>query len=313
MQNDIPSYLLDVIKTHHATVQTQPVMTDTSMLTDDERAILERGHNTEWKLHEFKLKHFVGHAQFTPYGKLRQWLIELKSRENTIEHIEYEIQKFEVEEKMALRDADTETDELKKELLLIEAAKIRKDCSRSRLRVSDFYKERNDCIKLIQELLASDEGKLADGRSLMVAIDDPEIGAIHEKEYWTVRMAMQAANDMHSYGRIGAGNFEAILQLPREQQVETIGLANKLTLEYEHRQTVIRDEVARLMNITAPKQGFIGAVGNEFINNMIGSDIETMTAEIKRAQDANNSVDGTPSTKLESENDTRDLNNVYNL
>lgn len=313
MQNDIPSYLLDVIKTHHATVQTQPVMTDTSMLTDDERAILERGHNTEWKLHEFKLKHFVGHAQFTPYGKLRQWLIELKSRENTIEHIEYEIQRFEVEEKIALRDAENEPDELKKELLLIEAAKIRKDCSRSRLRAMDFYKERNDCIKLIQELLASDEGKLADGRSLMVAIDDPEVGAEHEKEYWTVRMAMQAANDMHAYGRIGAGNLEAILQLPQHQQIEAIGLANKLALGYEHRQTAIRNEVARLMNIDAPKQGFIGTIGNEFINNLLESDIETMKAEIKKVQDAANSVDNNPVPGISTGNESKDLNNVYNL
>lgn len=313
MQNDIPSYLLDVIKTHHATVQTQPVMTDTSMLTDDERAILERGHNTEWKLHEFKLKHFVGHAQFTPYGKLRQWLIELKSRENTIEHIEYEIQRFEVEEKIALRDAENEPDELKKELLLIEAAKIRKDCSRSRLRAMDFYKERNDCIKLIQELLASDEGKLADGRSLMVAIDDPEVGAEHEKEYWTVRMAMQAANDMHAYGRIGAGNLEAILQLPQHQQIEAIGLANKLALGYEHRQTAIRNEVARLMNIDAPKQEFIGTIGNEFINNLLESDIETMKAEIKKVQDAANSVDNNPVPGISTGNESKDLNNVYNL
>jgi hypothetical protein len=313
MQNDIPSYLANVIKEHHATVQTQPVMTDTSMLTESERAILERGHNTEWKLHEYKLKHFVGHAQFTPYGKLRQWLIELKSRENTIEHIEYEIQRFEVEEKIALRDAEAETDELKKELLLIEAAKIRKDCSRSRLRASDFYKERNDCIKLIEELLASDEGKLADGRSLMVAIDDPVVGAEHEKHYWTVRMAMQAANDMHAYGRVGAGNLEAILQLPQEQQIETIGLANKLALGYEHRQNAIRGEVARLMNIDAPKQGFIGAVGNEFINNMIGADIETMTAEIKKTQDAAGSVDNNPVLEIPIGTESKDLDNVYNL
>jgi hypothetical protein len=46
-----------------------------------------------------------------------------------------------------------------------------------------------------------------------------------EKEYWTERLGRQAALDMISYGRIGAGNMEAILQLDPDHQQETMQYA----------------------------------------------------------------------------------------
>ena len=50
----------------------------------------------------------------------------------------------------------------------------------------------------------------------------------HEvKTYWIARMGKQAAMDIVSYGRIGAGNMTSIMDMPEEDQVEALGIAVK--------------------------------------------------------------------------------------
>ena len=43
--------------------------------------------------------------------------------------------------------------------------------------------------------------------------------------YWIARMGKQAAMDIISYGRIGSGNMTTIMDMPEEDQVETLGVA----------------------------------------------------------------------------------------
>ena len=45
--------------------------------------------------------------------------------------------------------------------------------------------------------------------------------------YWIARMGKQAAMDIISYGRIGSGNMTSIMDMPEEDQVETLGIAVK--------------------------------------------------------------------------------------
>lgn len=298
---------LDIFK-HHSSRQTQPIMTDTTMLSEEERALLEKAHNKEWGLPKFKARWFVGEASLTPFAKLRQYMLELKSREGAIEAIEYEIAKFEVEQEMYERDAANETDELKKKLLNIEALKVQKDANRSRVRVADYYKERNQFITLIEELLESDEGKLPDGRSLLDAIDTPQEEEL-EYHYWTVRLARQAALDMSAYGRIGAGNLEAILMCAPEQQTEIIALANHLNLTYDKRQDLIRQEMAQRLGMDTGKQLYIGQLDPDLINAAIDADRAEIEQELqnKMQQPQQGNLSG-PTT-----NEAAELNNVYNL
>jgi hypothetical protein len=47
---------------------------------------------------------------------------------------------------------------------------------------------------------------------------------VYESQYWTNRLAKQAACDMIFYGRINSGNMDAILMLSPDQQSETLAL-----------------------------------------------------------------------------------------
>jgi len=40
---------------------------------------------------KFKLKYFVGGAQLTPYATLRQWLMELRAREESLDSIRIKV------------------------------------------------------------------------------------------------------------------------------------------------------------------------------------------------------------------------------
>jgi nicotinamide riboside kinase len=269
---------LDLIK-YHSSTQLQPVCTDVSMMTDDQKELLNLAHNSEWRQTKFKNEWFVGEAQLTPFAKLRQWLMELKSRENNIETIEYEIARFEAEEKILRRDAENETDDLKRELILIDALKKHKDWNRSKLRTMDIYKERQELMELVERFLASDEGKTPDGRPLTAVFGTPE-EAEYEKQYWTVRLARQAALDMSAYGRIGSGNLEAILMCSNEQQTEIVALANHLNLTYDQRQNAIRTEVARRLGMLAGKSYHIGELHADLLNAALDVDRAAMIEEL---------------------------------
>jgi len=269
---------LDLIKYHSAT-QLQPVCTDTSMMTDDQKELLNLAHNSEWRQTKFKNEWFVGEAQLTPFAKLRQWLMELKSRENSIETIEYEIAKFETEEKILRRDAENEPDELKRELILIDAIKKHKDLNRSKLRTMDIYKERQELMELVERFLASDEGKTPDGRPLTAVFGTPEEEE-YEKQYWTVRLARQAALDMSAYGRIGSGNLEAILMCSNEQQNDIIALANHLNLTYDQRQDAIRNQVANRLGMPTGKSYHIGELHSDLLNAALEVDRASMIEEL---------------------------------
>jgi len=293
------SNITDLIN-FHSGPQSQEVKTDMSMMSEHQQTLLKTAHSLEFGTTSFKHQWFIGEAQFTPYAKLRQWLMELKSRENSIEVIEYDIARFETEEQILLRDAEEEPDELKKKLILIEAIKKSKDITRAKLRVADVYRERQEIADLVEAILASDEGKTPDGRSLLEVFGKPE-EAEYEKQYWTVRLARQAALDLSAYGRIGAGNLEAIVMCSPEQQAEIIGLANHYNISYDKRQDAIRHEVARRLGTEPGETAYIGQVKASFINNILDADKENILKELEKQTPKNINSNG------------EELPNVYNL
>ena len=73
------------------------IESDTSMLEDKDKELILKAMNKEWTNPKYKLRWFVGQAQITPFSKFRQWLMELRGKEEAIENMEYEIAKYEIE------------------------------------------------------------------------------------------------------------------------------------------------------------------------------------------------------------------------
>jgi hypothetical protein len=311
---------------YHTALSPKTIKTGTSMLSDAEREILLTAHNKEWTNPKFKVRWFIGEANYTPYGKLKQWLMEAKSREQTIESVETDHNRKAVELKIVNRNIENETDELKKELLMIDAFEIKKNMDGMNNKIADIYKERKEILELITDFLASEEGKTPDGRSLMDVVNTPE-EEMYEAQYWTVRLARQAAMDMVAYGRIGAGNYEAIQQLHPNQQVEVLGLANHISLTLDKRQEAIRQEIGKHLGFAPPDQGYLGSIDPKLLNSVIEAGNANMVSSLAASNPDNPYKENVPPQEsvpevgnaffsIKSEpviQQENGINNVYNL
>lgn len=226
----------------------EPSYTDTSKLSQEEKELVDLAVNKSWINPKFKMKNFVAGDHVTPFHQLRQMLIELRSTEEQIETLEFNMKKYPVELKVQeLKIADPNSTQEEKLLAEIAKIDIENNLKVSKRRCTAYYIERHLYLDLIKEFLDSDAGKTADGRSLMEVFNTPEEDA-YEHQYWTLRLAKQAAMDMICYGNITAGNLSAITCLGEQQQNEIYSVAHKYTLEMREHQEEIRKEMSVLIN-----------------------------------------------------------------
>lgn len=210
---------------YHSDRYNSEINSDVSMMSDRDKELIKKSLNKEWTNPKFKLRWFVGQAQITPFAKFRQWLLEIKAKEEAIENMEYELAKHDLEIDRFKRLRDTTSDDLDKRGAEIEIWNLERLRYMSRRRIQDWYLERQHLVDLLKEFLDSDEAKIKDGsgRTFMDIIDTEEEDKF-EAELWTNRLAKQAACDLIFYGRINSGNMDAILSLSAEQQAETLAL-----------------------------------------------------------------------------------------
>jgi hypothetical protein len=210
---------------YHSDRFNSEINSDVSMLSERDKELIKKSLNKEWTNPKFKLRWFVGQAQITPFAKFRQWLLEIKTKEEAIENMEYELAKHQVEIERFKRLRDTSTDDLDKRMAEIEMWNLERLLYMSKRRIQDWYLERQNLVDLLKEFLDSDEAKLKDGsgRTYMDIMDTEEEDRF-EAEIWTNRLAKQAACDLIFYGRINSGNMDAILTMSAEQQAETLAL-----------------------------------------------------------------------------------------
>jgi hypothetical protein len=262
------------------------IESDTSMMSDDEKDLITKAMNKEWTNPKYKMKYFVGQAQITPFSKFRQWLLEIKSKEESIENMEYEIAKYEIEVDRFARMADEAHDDLDRRLAEVEKWNAKRNLTMSKRRLQDWYLERHQLLDLLKEFTESDEGKLPDGSGRTYwDVLNTEVEDEYEAEYWTNRLAKQAATDMLFYGRIGTGNMDAILSMDPKQQAETLAL----TMNFS---TQVQAYTQRLQSEAEENLKLQGAVDNK--------DLLAPKEEIQKLE----------STNTDSK---EDINDVYNI
>ena len=263
------------------------IESDTSMMSEDEKDLITRAMNKEWTNPKYKMRYFVGQAQITPFSKFRQWLLEIKSKEESIENMEYEIAKYEIEVDRFARMADEAHDDLDRRLAEVEKWNATRNLTMSKRRLQDWYLERHQLLDLLKEFTESDEGKLPDGSGRTYwDIINTEAEDDYEAEYWTNRLAKQAATDMLFYGRIGTGNMDAILSMDPKQQAETLAL----TMNFS---TQIQSYTQRLQSEAEENLKLQGSVNNE---SLLAPKEEKQKLESSATTDSN-----------------EDINDVYNI
>jgi predicted house-cleaning noncanonical NTP pyrophosphatase (MazG superfamily) len=195
--------------------------------------LMKISESMSFALPKYKAYNFVGGAQITSYAKLKQWLLELRGREDAVEHLEYTVRKAELEIQMDEESKEFITDPKRREMVDLTIADKLIDLRKFKRNLKDAYRERQGFIELIKEFLETDDAILPDGTKLIDVFGNPELEEKYEHEYWTVRMAKQAMLDMISYGRIGTGNLDSILMMDPEQQKQVLSLASSYTISID--------------------------------------------------------------------------------
>jgi hypothetical protein len=248
MNNIIASQIVNELTVYSS----EDLISDTSNLTTDQAELIAYSLGREWQMPTFKAKHFVGNAQIHPYSKLKQYLLEINSRESALERMIFDYKKND----LALRRVEhkiTITEGFDREEAEIERDEELRKKKTMLHKLKDLYNERQVFLDLIDEFNNSEEGRMKDGTLIIDAIKDRNKEEELEREYWTLRLAKQSACDMIAYGRIGVGNMEAVSMLDAKQQEEVFQLAADYVVRNENRMrkwlTVANDDVRK--NLTA--------------------------------------------------------------
>jgi hypothetical protein len=208
------------------------LITDTSMLNEKEKDLIVFACNQEWGTPKFKLRHFVGDAQITPYAKLKQFVVELRNREEMIEQMSVDVAKNEILIDIEIDKKNEAKTDNQKKYHDIEIDRLINDNNKFKRRLNTAYEERQKIISIINEMYENREAFLEDGTEI-ISIFGTEKEEELESRYWTLRLAKQAALDILSYGRIGTGNMDAISMLGANQQADTLELAINYSVEID--------------------------------------------------------------------------------
>lgn len=225
---------------------TDTAKTNVKELDQPQQDLVSWALNHQFVNPKFKMKHFVTSGHMTPYNTLRQYLLELKTIEEACERFENDIKTQQIEIEIAGIRIQREEDILKKKEIELAKIKLEQHYLQNRRRVQQYYIEREQYTELIQDFLDSPQGKTADGRSLMEIFGTPEEDT-YERQYWIVRLAKQASMDISSYGRISAGNLDAITQMPEDMIQDSLALAHEYSLRVDSLSNSLRGKVHQML------------------------------------------------------------------
>ncbi len=168
-----------------------------------------------WSMSDFQSRYFVVNSQVTDYRRVRQALLEIETRISAKKQIVRDCKRSEIKLKIKERDLAVESDELEKELILLDIDQLQYDISVYAKKLRVVEEELDGFVKLVLEIVPS----LAELETYKEHNEDLE------REYWIYRMAKQASVDMVTTGRIGAGNLDSIAMMAPQDQALTIGSA----------------------------------------------------------------------------------------
>lgn len=231
------------------------ITSDVSGYTKSQKDILLYATNRHWGVPVFKIDNFVGGAQFTPFGKLRQLLLELGARENMIVEQELKIERTRLEIDLEKERISTSTSPTEIKIYELNIKEKERVLLNQKNNVSLVYEERDKYMMLIDKFNSSDEGRLSDGRLIMDIIGDHDEEERLEAELWGIRLGAQAAYDLMFYGRVNGGNMEAIDQLPKEVREIALETAVVKAIETNKHLDALQIETRKRLELADSENG----------------------------------------------------------
>lgn len=190
-------------------------------LTKDE--IIQISHDWDYAYSDYQIESFVIATGVVDYRKAKQCLIEIEQRQQAYEDVEFSIKKGVAEIEIKQEELAAETSPARKKLIAIEIEEKEMHQERNRRRLKGIETEQQRFIDQFNKYATTHE-------DVKLLKDNAEQ---EERKYWIARMGKQAAQEMLSYGKIGTGNMESIMQMPAEDQVKVISGALDYTKKME--------------------------------------------------------------------------------
>jgi hypothetical protein len=203
----------------------QRLVTDVSDLNEKQIELLKFSAEVDHGTPYFKIKHFVGDAQITPYQKYKQFLLEIRGREEVIENLLMNIAKQEAVIEVTFEEMNELTSPAKIKLKEFELITNKNDLLKIHRRLEQAYTERRNFIAALEEMYTTGEAYLPDGTDLKDAIVNEDLSLKLEEDHWIQRLGKQAALDLLSSGKIGTGNMDAISMMNQDQAIAALDVA----------------------------------------------------------------------------------------
>ena len=181
-------------------------------LSDSEKGWIEHSYKLEGGQTKYQNQNFVVGTQITPFKKVQQALLELQSRDNTRVELQYRLDKNAIDIKKLNRQLKLATDPLDKEMIEVEIEKAHYDRTIWEQKVAVCKREIANFTGQLEEMVDKSKG-------VEYYLDTNEE---EDKKYWISRMAKQAACDMISFGHVGTGNMDSIMNLPPDDQIQVL-------------------------------------------------------------------------------------------
>ena len=213
--SDIIADVKNIISSDTNEIHLSKSFVDEFALTKKDFDVLSASMRFDSGMTEYECEHFVADPQLTPWRKVRQALMELETRYHAYMENRNSLRKAEILRKRLNSDMPLLPDELDRELMQIDMEKNDYDIGiwKRKLRQSEL--ELKYFLNVVDKYV-DDEHPL----EYYCQENHQEV-----RMYWIARMGKQAAMDIISYGRIGSGNMTTIMDMPEEDQVETLGVA----------------------------------------------------------------------------------------
>jgi hypothetical protein len=232
-------------------------------VSDDKELIEFANSSVDSSVAEFKLKHFVGQSMVTPYHQLKQLFLELRIRQDSYLHIQWEIERKNLEQLVEEQKLKHSKNEIEKKYIEIDLLNIKKDLKRHEDALVSANKEKNRILKIVKDLLNSPDAVLPDGTKIMDVFGNEELEEKLERQHWITKLAKQASMEMLAYGKIGTGNMDAIAMMSPEDIAECLSLTSDYTVRVGTGMGLLTEKA-----INDLKLGYINPVNKERMKNM---------------------------------------------
>lgn len=219
------------------------------ILKEENQQLLTKLIAHDWSIPEYKIKHFVAGSHIHPLHKIKQYLMELNARQESVEGFSDDVIKLQIEIELENERKKDCLYQAEIKLIDLEISKKERILRITKEKLRNATIERDKFFKMIDIFNKSSEGSNSKGTLYMnILLEDPEECERIEKDYWEYRLAKQAAMDMIAYGRIGVGNMEAIMQLDTDSQTKCLAMAYEVVILNETRMNNISDKVHTLLS-----------------------------------------------------------------